>query len=423
MVSRLALLAAVVLLAAAGARAQPAGQLIGGEVESLLEFARSRHPEFAALRAEAAAAAERVEPAGALPDPMFRTELRDITNEGKDASSNLLPPRIGSTRYIFSQSVPWFGKRDLRRVVAGAGADEAQARARAGWIELATRIKLAYAQHHVHLVSIRYAQENLDLMRRVAEISRTRYASGFGSQQDALRAQSEIIAMETDLVMLEGESKQTAARIRALLGRPENLTLRPPEKLRLLPPPAKLEMAELEGRLKANNPQLAADNARIAGAEKGRDLVERNRYPDVSFGVAPTQVGKRVAEWELMLELNIPLQQESRRAQEREAELMVDAARLRRQGNLNQALAELSESLAGLEVARRLESLVSTGLLPQAELNLNSALAAYENGRVDFAAVLDAHRQLRRARGELVKARGDQQIRLAEIEKMLGEDL
>lgn len=423
MVSRLALLAAVVLLAAAGARAQPAGQLIGGEVESLLEFARSRHPEFAALRAEAAAAAERIEPAGALPDPMFRTELRDITNEGKDASSNLLPPRIGSTRYIFSQSVPWFGKRDLRRDVAGAGADEAQARARAGWIELATRIKLAYAQHHVHLVSIRYAQENLDLMRRVAEISRTRYASGFGSQQDALRAQSEIIAMETDLVMLEGESKQTAARIRALLGRPENLTLRPPEKLRLLPPPAKLEMAELEGRLKANNPQLAADNARIAGAEKGRDLVERNRYPDVSFGVAPTQVGKRVAEWELMLELNIPLQQESRRAQEREAELMVDAARLRRQGNLNQALAELSESLAGLEVARRLESLVSTGLLPQAELNLNSALAAYENGRVDFAAVLDAHRQLRRARGELVKARGDQQIRLAEIEKMLGEDL
>jgi outer membrane protein TolC len=407
----------------ATAHAQPPAQVIGGEVESLLEFARSRHPEFAALRAEAAAAAERIEPAGALPDPMFRTELRDITNEGRDASSNLLPPRIGSTRYIFSQSVPWFGKRDLRRDVAGAGADEAQARARAGWMELATRIKLTYAQHHVHLVSIRYAQENLDLMRRVAEISRTRYASGFGSQQDALRAQSEIIAMETDLVMLQGESEQAAARIRALLGRPENLTLRPPEKLRTLPPPARLEMAALENRLKANNPQLAADDARITGAEKGRELVERNRYPDVSFGVSPTQVGKRVAEWELMLELNIPLQQESRRAQEREAELMVDAARLRRQGNLNQALAELSESLAGLEVARRLESLVGGGLLPQAEVNLNAALAAYENGRADFAAVLDAHRQLRRARGELVKARGDQQIRLAEIEKMVGEEL
>jgi outer membrane protein TolC len=119
---------------------------------------------------------------------------------GLDASGNLLPPRIGSARYVFSQSLPWFGKRDLRRDVAGAGADEAQARARAGWIDLATRIKLTYAQHHVHLTSIRYAQENLDLMRRVAEIARTRYASGFGGQQDALRAQTEIVAMETDLV-------------------------------------------------------------------------------------------------------------------------------------------------------------------------------------------------------------------------------
>ena len=419
----LPILLAMLLFAPAVAIAAEPGQLIGGQVESLLEFARARHPEFAALRAEAEAAATRIEPAGALPDPVLRTELRNVTNEGSDASGNLLPPRIGSARYAFSQSLPWFGKRDLRRELAGAGADEAQAKARAGWIDLATRIKLTYAQHHVHLTGIRYAKENLDLMRRVAEIARTRYAGGFGSQQDALRAQSEIIAMETDLVMLEGESAQASARMRALLGRPENVKLRPPEKLRLLPPVAALDMVALEARLRANNPQLAADDARIVGAEKGRQLVERNRYPDVTLGIAPTQIRNRVAEWELMFEIHIPLQQDSRRAQAREAELNLEAASLRRQGTLNEALSELSERLAGLEVARRLEMLVTNGLLPQAELNLNAALAAYENGRADFAAVLDAHRQLRRARGELVKARGDQQMRLAEIEKMVGEDL
>ncbi|MHB1360253.1 MAG: TolC family protein, partial [Rhodocyclaceae bacterium] len=48
---------------------------IGGSVDSLLAFARERHPEFAAMRSEAAAAAERVGPAGALPDPGFRVEL------------------------------------------------------------------------------------------------------------------------------------------------------------------------------------------------------------------------------------------------------------------------------------------------------------------------------------------------------------
>ncbi|MDP2135530.1 MAG: TolC family protein, partial [Sulfuritalea sp.] len=78
MVTRLARLAALFTLAASNAWAQPAEQLIGGEVGSLLEFARDRHPEFAALRAEAEAATARIEPAGALPDPTLRTELRDI---------------------------------------------------------------------------------------------------------------------------------------------------------------------------------------------------------------------------------------------------------------------------------------------------------------------------------------------------------
>jgi outer membrane protein TolC len=400
-----------------------AEQVIGGRVESLLEFARERHPEFAALRIEAESAAARIEPAGALPDPVLRTELRDITNEGLDASPSLLPPRIGGARYTFSQSLPWAGKRDLRREVAGAGADEAAARTRAGWSELATKIKLTYAQHHVHLLTIRYTKENLDLMRRVADIARTRYASGLGGQQDALRAQTEIVAMETDLAMLEGESVQASARIRALLGRPEKVTLRPPEELRLLPPVAKLALPALEDRLRANNPQLAAADARIAGAEKARELVDLNRYPDVTLGVSPTQTRNRVSQWELMFEINIPLQRDSRRAQEREAELNLEAARLRRTDALNQVLSALAESLAGLEVARRLEALVSNGLLPQAELSLNAALAAYENGRAEFAMVLDAHRQLRRARTDLVRARGDQQMRLAEIEKMVGEDL
>jgi cobalt-zinc-cadmium efflux system outer membrane protein len=275
----------------------------------------------------------------------------------------------------------------------------------------------------VHLLSIRYTKENLDLMRRVADIARTRYASGFGGQQDALRAQTEIVAMETDLAMLEGESAQASARMRALLGRPENVKLRPPEQLRVLPPVAKLALPALEERLRANNPQLAGEDARIAGAEKNRALVELNRYPDVTLGVSPTQTRNRVSQWELMFEINIPLQRDSRRAQEREAELLVEAARLRRTDTLNQALAALAESIAGLQVAQHLESLVSGGLLPQAELSLNAALAAYETGRAEFAMVLDAQRQLRRARTELVKARGDQQMRLAEIEKMVGEDL
>lgn len=419
--SHLALLAA--LAAAASMHVQAAEQVIGGRVESLLEFARERHPEFAALRADVESASTRVEPAAALPDPVLRTELRDVTNEGLDASPNLLPPRIGGARYTYSQTLPWVGKRDLRRDVAESAVDEARARLRSGWMELATRIKTTYATHHVHSTSLRHLRESVDLMRRVAEIARARYAGGLGGQQDVLRAQTEIIAMETDLAMLEGDSAQASARIRALIGRPDNVKLRPPEQLRILPPAAKLELKTLEDRVRANSPLLAAEDARIAGAEKGRELAELNGYPDVTLGVSPTQVRNRVAQWELMFEINIPLQQDRRSAERREAELRLETARLRRQDALNQSLAAVAEALAGFQVAQRLEGLVTGSLLPQAELNLNAALAAYENGRGEFAMVLDAQRQLRRARIDLVKARGDQQIRLAEIEKVLGEEL
>jgi hypothetical protein len=42
---------------------------------------------------------------------------------------------------------------------------------------------------------------------------------------------------------------------------------------------------------------------------------------------------------------------------------------------------------------------------------------------VDFAALLDAQRQIRRTRLELIRNRAEQQARLADIERLVGEDL
>jgi outer membrane protein TolC len=121
--------------------------------------------------------------------------------------------------------------------------------------------------------------------------------------------------------------------------------------------------------------------------------------------------------------VNIPLQQESRRAQELEAERMLDAAKSRKVVTLNQMLAELAESLAALHAARRVEDLVHASLLPQAELTLQSALTGYGTGKVDFATVLDAQRQRRKAKEDLAKARANQQMRLADVERVIGEEL
>ena len=83
---------------------------------------RGTNPEFASMQFEAAAARERPESAGALPDPTFRVELMDVTNAGMEASPSLNPSKIGATKYTVMQMLPWFGKRDAMRGVAEADA-------------------------------------------------------------------------------------------------------------------------------------------------------------------------------------------------------------------------------------------------------------------------------------------------------------
>jgi outer membrane protein TolC len=394
----------------------------GESVDSILEYARVHNPEYIAVRLEADAASERATQTGALPDPKFRIELRDITKFGEQ-SPTLSPSRVGSTRYLLMQDVPWFGKRDLKRQAAEIDAEGAKGQTRGSWSELSARIKSTYAQLYYVYRNERYSREVLDLMSRLEKIAQLRYAGGLSAQQDVIRAQVEQTGMRSELIALENERRQLQARMNAMLARPAGALLAEPARLRPVPTPAQLEYAVLEERARARNPLLFTEGARIKSAEKNRELAYKNRYPDFTLGVSPIQYENAVQEWELMVELNLPLQQDSRRAQERESEAMLSAARSRAAATANQVLAELAEHLAGIDAARRTEMLTASSLLPQAELTFQAALAGYENGKIDFATLLDAQRQILQARLGQLKAEVETQVRLAEIERLLGEEL
>jgi outer membrane protein TolC len=413
-------LLAIALLGAGTCLAQSAP---GRNVESLLEIAREKNPEFAAMRYEAGAATDRIVPAGAFPDPAFRMEWRNFTNEGSEAAPSLNPAKVGSTKYTVLQPLPFFGKRGLKREVAEADSQAASSRADGTWLELATKIKGAYTQYYYNAQALRLTQEELDLLARLESVAQARYAGGLGAQQDAIRAQVEQTQLRADLYGQESEVSRARARVNALIARGPREPLAEPERLRALPPPARLQPGDLEERARARNPKLATEDARIRAADKSVELADRNRYPDFAVGLSPIQSGSRISEWELMLEVAIPLQQDTRRAQESEARAMANAARSRRDAAANDTLGELAENLVALETARRIESLAAASLLPQAELTFQSALAGYENNKVDFATLLDAQRQIRRAKQERLKAQAEAQMRFADIERLVGEDL
>lgn len=418
---RIALVVLAACLVASGA-AGAGERALGATVESLLDYARA-NPEYAAMRYEADAAAQRVYPAGAFPDPLFRMELQNITNAGSDASPSLLPSKVGSTKYTLVQPIPFWGKRDLKRDVAEADAEQAQGRVATTWSELAASVKTAYARYYLVVHNEQLTREILDLLARLERVALVRYESGLAPQQDVIRAQVERTTMEGELLVQEGERAGVQAMLNSLLARKAAAPFAPPERLRPVPPPARLDEDTLVDRLRSHNPQLFANDARIRAAEKNRELTYRNRYPDFAIGVSPIQMGSRIGEWEVMLEVNIPLQQETRRSQESEAGSMLSAARSQKEAVANRLIGELFENLAGLKSAQRIEILTTTSLLPQSEATLQAALAGYETGKVDFATLLDAQRQIRKSKQDRLKAQAEAQARLAAIERLLGEDL
>ncbi|MDO9054015.1 MAG: TolC family protein [Gallionella sp.] len=403
--------------------AQAAEPPLGGDVQGLLNYAREHNPEFAATRHEADAAAQRVTSADALPDPVLRTELMDFTNRGTNRGASLLPSQVGATRYLLMQSVPWFGRRDLQRGIAEAQSGLARGQTSATWAALAGNIKSVYAQYYYLAGSEKLTRETLTLMSSLEQVAQTRYANGLAAQQDVIRAQLEQTDLRGELLELENMQHHMHGRLNVLLSRPVMAALVQPSQLRPVPAAARLDLASLNEKLRARNPALQMADAGITEAEQRRALAYNNRYPGFTLGVAPTQSGNSVRSWDLMLEFNIPLQQDSRRSQEREAESLLAASSARREALLNQSLAALSESVSGLDTALRTESLLVTRLLPQAELTYQSALAGYENGRVDFASLLEAQRQILKAKRQQLKAQLEAQLRLSEIESLLGEEL
>jgi len=281
------------LLATALASAQapdiPSAGLPGSRVDELLVLARRQNTDLAASGFELEAAQARVHSAAALPDPIGRLELRDVTNRADNGSFNLLPGRVGSTRYTLAQTFPWWGKRDLKRQVAEADAAQAEARRASAWSELAAKVKTGFAQYYLAGHSLQLNGELLRLAETLEQLAQARYAGGLAAQQDVLRAQVEKSNLRGERLRLESESRQTAARLNGLLRRPPTAPLAEARVLRPLPSTEQLADGALSARLLAANPQLAAQEAQLVRPRQPLDREALQQAERLGAAAEPQQ--------------------------------------------------------------------------------------------------------------------------------------
>lgn len=416
----LALMLALIL-GSGGAYSQrsPDTPTLGSSPQALIEYARHSNPGFAAARAEASAAQERVTPAGALPDPTFEVELMDATNTMSGRSASLLPGQVGETRYRITQPLPGWGKRELAVKAAEAQATQADAMRDTSWAELAAKIETLWLRYYAADRELVLNREGLTLLQSLEELSLARYELGLLPQQAVLRMQREITAQRLALVEVEQRRKGLAAGLNGLLGRAHDAPLATPADP--APLPEQLEAGALFESAASANPEVNAATYGIDVARAERERTYQERLPDFAVGVRNNRPDEGKSSWDVMFEVMIPLQQSSRRAKEREAEYMLMAAEARREDAKARASGELGIAWSMYAQGRETLRLLEHTLLPQAQATRDASQAALSSGKVDFDSVIEAERQLIDIRTQRLKAELDTRLALTEIKKLTGD--
>lgn len=393
----------------------------GATVDSLLTLARQMNPDVAAAALDTEAALARVDAAGRLPDPTFATEFKDIDRQRDSA----LPEELARVEYKIQQLFPLWGKLQLQESGARARAGAARETQRATELEIAARIKTIFAAYYAAFESRRVTRDLYGTVATLADVTQSRYAQGLGEQEDAIRAEVEKTRLRTDLVRFGADQRQWAAQLNALLDRAQDAPLAAPEALRPLPDET-LELAALLERARLANPTIGAAGSQITAAEADQALVRKSWYPDVTLGVTFQQFvdqDKRSPGYEAMIGTTIPLQWGLREAWEREAAANVAAARRRQDAADARVRGDLADAFWALDGLRRIGVLLKDVQLPESRLALQTAQRGYEQGRSNLNAVLDTEQRVFETMLRLLAVQVEQQVRLAEIERLIGSDL
>lgn len=415
---RHALLVLAVLTAVSAGRAMSQVMDEQLSVHEAVRLAQDANPALRAARLRADVAAERVPQAGALPDPILGFGLinRQIADFGSTAEPML------QNRFELSQKLPWPGKlgfsEDRWALLASAGALDAEEIEQA----LVARVKAVYYELAFMDRALVVMEETRGLLREFLEVSSALYTVGEGLQQDVLQAQVAVASMTEDITVVEQDRLATAARLNALLGREATVEIGELE----LPRPgfelpsveALMEMADVQ------RPGLQAARERARAAEAGYRAARRAIYPDFTVGVAYSQ-RPQFNDWlSFMVGISLPLWAgKSHTPFRREMAAMQAEEEARAIELYNETFAQIAERRAEAERARKLVSLYSTSVLPQARAAVESALSAYRVGKVDFMTLVQNELTVNRFEIESVRLSADYQRAVAELEALVASDL
>jgi outer membrane protein TolC len=377
-----------VLAVAAAAAAQEAPEELS--LPDLVREALDHNPAVQMAARGVDARRARVPQAAALPDPML---MFGVMNEGRPVPFQTLGEASFSEAYLgVSQDLPFPGKRRLRKEAAQQEAEAAERALEGVRRRVAADVADVYYDLYAVHAALDVVSESTQLLEQLVKAAHARLSVGQTSQQDVLEAEVERSRLEERRTSLVQRRAILEARLRSLLNRGSGPPLGRPSPVTPTPVPDSLD--ELLSRAEERSPVLQEKARVVAQGERLVDLAKRDRKPDFSVNFTYHNRGRLDPYYSFGGTLTLPNLHGRQKYALEEAVASLGGAR----SGSDQARAEVryavNEAYEMASAAERLLRLYDEGILKQARLSLDSALAQYRVGKVDFLTLITSWRRL-----------------------------
>ncbi len=381
--------------------------------------ALAANPSLQARRASAHAAASRVRPAGALPDPMLSLGVMDLTL-----------PRFAFRESEFtevdlelSQEFPWPGSLGARTQAARAEARRAGADVVARRREIVVRTAELYYRLRYVVTARATLQRQRRLLATAVEIATARYATTSAPQSDPLQARVAVARLDAEDATWAEQQAEVGAELKALrnVRGSERLTIEliRPENVPVVLHGAQRGAALIPDSLPAH-PRLIARRAAVEAAERTIRVEQLGARPDFNI---TTRYGARPLGsdfFSAFVAIRVPLwagRKQSRLADAARAD--ADAARAELAEETVALEAELEAAHAGFASGETRLHLLTTQVIPSAWATVEAVLRSYRVGQAPFLNVLAAEDSFYRAELEAAMVAAEHLTHLVILEQLL----
>lgn len=353
-------------------------------LEELLSEAMRNNPEILAAQKGYEAARQRPTQESSLPDPMFSVGYTSIGNPRPVAGLGVDP--TANAGFMITQEIPFPGKRKLRGDIAGKEADAEFQQYQLVELNVVSRVNQAYYQLYYTYAGLDVLQRDRQLLLNLLRITEVRYSVGRAAQQDVYKAQTELSVLDTRAVQLEREKTARETEISSLLNRPPGSPLGRPAEFQ--PQEFVKTLEELYSDARANAPMLKREQKMIESSELAVNLARKDYYPDYAISGGYFNQGGMPAMYQLRVDFKLPAYfWRKQRAGVTERALDLVQSRRTYEATNQSLFFRIKDDYLMADTSSRLMKTYGQTVVPQATLALQSSLASYETGSVDFLSV------------------------------------